>query len=233
MKRILWLFVALVGLLLVACGSDGNESSTGNETDGLPGEAPPVATATPAATAQTPVADLSDRLGEMTLGEDDVPRGYVSLAGMSFDFDTEALGLAVPGGGKAHMVMFSGPGQSETIASMVILLDDASAVEQALGQVDDLTLDQIQSAFGMVGDFGGLKLLDSRQLKVSGVGEKAFGFALMVELPQVGVSNGQWVFFGRDSLLAMVMTMAMGDSTPVDAVLLAELMDAKIDGVLR
>jgi hypothetical protein len=47
------------------------------------------------------------------------------------------------------------------------------------------------------------------------------------------VSNGQWVFFGRDSLLAMVMTMAMGDSTPVDAVLLAELMDAKIDGVLR
>jgi hypothetical protein len=55
----------------------------------------------------------------------------------------------------------------------------------------------------------------------------------MVELPQVGVSNGQWVFFGRGSLLAMVMTMAMGGGAPTDAVLLAEEMDAKIDGVLR
>ena len=233
MKRIPWLLVCAVALFLVACGSDGNESSTGNESDGLPGEAPPVATATPTATAQAPVADLSDRLGEMTLDEDDVPRDYVEMASMSFEYDTKLLGVAGVPRGKAQMAMFSGPGQSETIASMVILLDDASAVEQALSQIDNLTTDQVQDAFGMAGDFGGMKLVDLRQLDVSGLGETAFGFALTMELPQVGVGNGQWVFFGRDSLLAMVMTMAMGDTIPVDAVLLAEVMDDKIDGVLH
>ena len=232
MSRILWLFLALVGLLLVACGSDGDESATEGGIDGLAGQAPPVATATPTATAQAPVADLSDRLDEMVLGAEDVPRGLSSLGSMTFDYDANLLGVVGPQGGKAHMTMFAGPGQQEMVVSMVIVLDDAWAVEQALAQMDSLTVDQIQDAFGMGGNFGSLKLLDSRQLDVSGLGEAAFGFALTVELPQLGVGDGQWVFFGRDSLLAMTMTMAMGGGAPADAVLLAELMDAKIEGVL-
>jgi len=105
-------------------------------------------------------------------------------------------------------------------------------VEQALGQIDTLSTDQIQDAFGMAGNFGGLKLQDLRELDVSGLGEAAFGFALKFELPQLGVGDGQWVFFGRDSLLAMTMTMAMSGGAPADAVSLAEVMDGKIKDVL-
>jgi hypothetical protein len=223
-----------MGLLLAACGSEGGESPSGGETDGVPGEAPPVATATPTATVQVPTdSDWRDRLDEMILGEDDVPAGLSSMGSMGLDYDLKTLGVVGPQGGKAEMAVFAGPDQREIVVSMVILLDDASAVEEALGQIDNLTLDQIRDALNMAGNFGGIKLLDSHQLDVSGLGETAAGFGLTMELPQVGVGDGQWVFFGRDSLLAMVMTMAMGGGTPADAVRLAEVMDAKIRGMLQ
>lgn len=234
MKRILWLFVALVGLLLAACGSEGNESSSESATDGLAGRAPPIVTATPTVAVQVPAdSDLGERLDEIALSEDDVPAGLSQLGSMTFDFDLKLLGMVGPQGGKAHMTIFAGPGQQEMVVSMVILLDGETAVQQALGQIDDLALGEIQDAFGMAGDFGGMRLIDSRQLDVSGLGETAFGFGLTVELPQVGVGDGQWAFFGRDSLLAMVMTMAMGGTTPADAVRLAEVMDTRIEDVLR
>ncbi len=234
MRRILWLLLALVGLLAAACGSESDESASEGEADGLAGRAPPLATVTPTATAtaEVVVGDVSDRLDEMTLDEDDVPRGLSSLGEMTFDYDMNMLGLVGPQGGKAHMTMFAGPGQQEMVVSMVILLDDSAAVEEALAQVDEMSLDQIQDAFGTAGNFGGLKLTDSRVLDVSGLGEAAFGFALRFELPQLGVGDGQWVFFGRGPLLAMSMTMSMGGGAPVDAVPLAETMDGKIKGVI-
>lgn len=233
MRRILWLLLALVALVATACGSDGDESASEGRTDGLAGEAPPVATATATATAEAPAAGLSERLDEMTLDEDDVPRGLSSLGDMTFDYDANLLGVMEPQGGKAHMTMFAGPGQQEMVVSMVILLDDAQAVDQALEQMDELTPEQIQDAVGVAGNFGGLKLVDSRVLDVSGLGEAAFGVALKFELPQLGVGDGQWVFFGRGPLLAMVMTMAMGGGTPAEALPLAGTMDGKIKGVLQ
>jgi len=230
MRRTLWLLLALVGLLAAACGSESNESASEGDVDGLAGRAPPVATVT--GTVEAPAADPSDRLDEMTLDEGDVPRGLTSMGNMTLDYDMNLLGVVGPQGGKAHMTMFAGPGQQEMVVSMVILLDDSAAVEQALEQMDELTTDQIQDAFGMPGNFGGLKLLDSRVLDVSALGEGAFGFAMKFELPQIGAGDGQWAFFGRDSVLAMVMTMATGGGAPADAVPLAEVMDAKIKGVI-
>jgi hypothetical protein len=130
------------------------------------------------------------------------------------------------------MTAFAGPGQQEMVVSMVILLDDPAAVEQALEQMEEMSLDQIQDALGMAGSLGGLKLLDSRVLDVSGLGEAAFGFALTVEMPQLGVGDGQWAFFGRGPLLAMAMTLSMGGGAPADAVPLAEAMDARIKDVI-
>lgn len=166
------------------------------------------------------------------LGGKAVPRGLSPLRSMTFDYDASLLGVVGSEASKAHMTMFAGPGQQETVMSVVILLDDASAVEQALAQMENLTVDQIQATFGMPGNFGGPKLRDSRQLDVSDLGETAFGFALTFELPQAGVGDGQWVFFGRDSLLAITVTVAMDGVAPVDAVLMAELMDDKIKGEL-
>ena len=232
MRRILWLLLALVGLLAAACGSDSYESASEGDVDGLAGRAPPVATVASTATAEGSVGDLSDRLDEMTLDEDDVPRGLTPLGDMTLDYDMNLLGVVGPQGGKAHMTTFAGPGQQEMVVSMVILLDDPAAVEQALEQMEEMSLDQIQDALGMAGSFGGLKLLDSRVLDVSGLGEAAFGFALTAELPQLGVGAGQWAFFGRGPLLAMAMTLSMGGSAPADAVPLAEAMDGKIRGLI-
>jgi hypothetical protein len=257
MKRILWLFLALLALLLAACGSGDEESTSELERDGLEGQAPPVAesnhvdgdgdtvgeaidaTASPAATpevptatAEAPASDLSDRLDEMTLDEDDVPRGLSSMGNMTLDYDMETLGLTELGSAKAHMAMFAGPGQMEMVVSMVILLDDAEAVEQALEQTDKLSAEQIQDAFGMMDDFGGLELQDLRVLDVSSLGEDAFGLAMKLEMPQLGVADMQMVFFGRDSVMAMAMTMAMSGGAAADAVPLAEVMDAKIKDVL-
>ena len=232
MNRILWLLLGLVALVLAACGSDGDGDVSGSATDGLAGRAPPLATGAAAVTAMASVSDLSDRLDVMTLDKDDVPRGLSPLRSMTFDYDASLLGVVGSEASKAHMTMFAGPGQQETVMSVVILLDDASAVEQALAQMENLTVDQIQATFGMPGNFGGPKLRDSRQLDVSDLGETAFGFALTFELPQAGVGDGQWVFFGRDSLLAITVTVAMDGVAPVDAVLMAELMDDKIKGEL-
>ena len=245
MMRFLWLFLAVVGLLAAACGSDSDERASESETDGLAGRAPPVATMTATGTAEAPlvatvtatadeepVEDLSDRLDEMTLDEDDVPRGLSSMGDMTLDYDMNLLGVAGSQGGKAHMTMFAGPGQKEMVVSMVILLDDAKAVEQALDQMDEMTVGEIQEGFGMAEDLGGLELLDWRPLDVSGLGDAGFGFALTFELPQLGAGDGQWVFFGRGPLLAMTMTTSMGGGVPAHAVMLAEAMDGKIKDVI-
>jgi hypothetical protein len=246
MKRILWLFLALLALLLAACGSGDEESASDLEKDGLEGQAPPVATGmptatpevptataeAPTATAEAPAGDLSDRLDEMTLDEDDVPRGLSHLGEMTLDYDMETLGLAEFGSAKAHMTMFAGAGQQEMVVSMVILLDDAEAVEEALKQTDELSAEQIQDAFGMMDDFGGMELEDLRVLDVSSLGDDAFGLAMTIEMAQLGAADMQMVFFGRDSVMAMAMTMGMEGGAAADAVPLAETMDAKIEGVL-
>ena len=246
MKKILWLSLTLLALLLAACGSGDDESTSELERDGLAGQAPPVATGMPTATPEAPTTtpeaptataealagDLSDRLDEMTLDEDDVPRGLSYIGDMNLDYDMETLGLAGFGSAKAHMSMFAGAGQQEMVVSMVILLDDAEAVEQALGQVDEMSADQIQDAMGMAGDLGGLELKDLRVLDVSSLGEAAFGVAMTIEMPALGASDMQMVFFGRDSIMAMAMTMGMSGGVAADAVPLAEVMDAKIKDVL-
>jgi hypothetical protein len=231
--RVLWLLMALVGLVAAACGADSDDSASDGVTDGLAGRAPPVATVTATgAAAEEAVGDLSDRLGEMTLDEDDVPRGLSPLRNTAFDYDASLLGVVGSETSKAHMTMFAGPGQQEMVMSVVILLDDASAVEQALAQMENLTADQIQDTFGVPGNIGGPKLRDSRQLDVSDLGETAFGLALTFELPQLGTGDGQWVFFGRGPLLAMTMTVAMDGVAPADAVTLAEVTDRKIKDVI-
>jgi hypothetical protein len=246
MRRILWLSLALLALLLAACSSGDEESTSELERDGLEGQAPPVATSTATATTEaTPVAtvtsiatteapagDLSDRLDEMTLDEDDVPRGLTPMGEMTLDYDMDTLGLAGLGSGKAHMNMFAGAGQQEMVVTMVILLEDSWAVEQALAEMDKVSADQIEDAFGMMGDFGGLQYEDLRELDVSDLGEAAFGLAIRFELPQIGAGEGQWVFFGRGSVLGMVMTMGMSGGAAADAVPLAEVMDAKIKDVI-
>jgi hypothetical protein len=243
MRNIVWICLTVPALLLAACGAGDDESARDLETDGLAGEAPPAATGLATAKAEAevlatstpaeaPAVDVSERLDEMTLEKEDVPRGLTPMGEMTLDYDMETMGLSGIGNGKAHMTMFAGPGQQEMVVSMVILLEDSWAAERALEQMDEASTEQIQGALDMMGDFGGLEVQDLRELDVSSLGKGAFGVAMAFDLPQVGVMDAQWVFFVRDSLLAMTMTMAMDGSAAADAVALAGVMNAKISDVI-
>ena len=85
----------------------------------------------------------------------------------------------------------------------------------------------------MVGAYADVALLDTRELDVSGLGDRAYGLGLTMEMLQVGTMDAEMVFFGEGPLLVMAMTMAMGGGAAVDVVSLAETMADKIDAVVQ
>jgi hypothetical protein len=249
MKRFLGAAVLVAALALaVGCGSGGGEEQPaggmGGGGDAQEGQAPPAAEsirvdsdgdtvdeAMEATTSVTPSAasDLREHMGELVLGEDDVPGGFSSLGSMDFDFGLDFLDMPSPQGVAAHMSMFATPESEDMIVSMVILMEDDTALQEAFSQIDDLSIEEMQDAFDMVGAYADVMLLDTRELDVSGLGDRAYGLGLTMEVPQVGAMDSEMVFFGEGPLLAMAMTMAMGGDAAVDVVSLAEAMADKIE----
>jgi hypothetical protein len=119
------------------------------------------------------------------------------------------------------------------IVSMVILMEDDTALQEAFSQIDDLSIEELQKAFNMVGAYSQVTLLDSRELDVSGLGDRAYGLGLTMEMPQVGVMDCEMVFFGEGPLLGMAMTMAMRGGTAADVVPLAKTMADKIEAAVQ
>ena len=233
MRRFVGAAVLLTALALAAaCGSGGGEEQVADGTGGgggaQEGQAPPAAESSPSA-----AADLREQLGELVLGEDDVPAGFSSLGSMNLDLGLDFLDLPAPQGMAAHMSMFDTPESEDIIVSMVILMEDDTALEEAFSQIDDLSGEQLQEAFSMVGAQTDMALLDTRELDVSGLGDRAYGLGLTIEVPYVGTMDSEMVFFGEGPLLAVAMTMTMGGGTAVDAVSLAETMADKIEAAVQ
>jgi hypothetical protein len=193
----------------------------------------PTAAATPTAESVPAAPDLQEQLGELVLGEDDVPVGFSSLGSMDLDFGLDFLDMPSVQGMTAHMSLFATPESEDMIVSMVILMEDDTALDEAFSQIDDLDIEEIQDAFDMVGAYADVALLDTRELDVSGLGDRAYGLGLTMEVLQVGTMDAEMVFFGEGPLLAMAMTMAMGGGAAVDAVSLAETMADKIEDVVQ
>lgn len=239
--------------LAVACGSGGGEEQPAAGMGGggaQEGQAPPAAESirvdtdgdtideliepTAAATpelAPSPAADLREHMGELVLSEDDVPVGFSSLGSMDLDLDLDFLDMPSPQGVAAHMSMFATPESEDMIVSMVMLMEDDTALQEAFSQIDDLSIEELQDAFDMVGAYADVTLLDSRELDVSGLGDRAYGLGLTVDVAQVGAMDSEMVFFGDGPLLAVAMTMAMGGGAAVDVVSLAETMADKIEAL--
>jgi hypothetical protein len=242
MKRFLAAVALMTVLALVlACGSGGGgqpAADIGASPEREEGQAPPVATPTATPTAEsTPsaAAGLAEELDELVLGEGDVPVDFSSLGSMDFDFDLDFLDLPLPQGMTAHMSMFATPDSQDMIISMVILMEDDTALEEAFSQIDNLSPEEeeMEEAFSMFGDYSGLTLLDTRELDVSGLGDQAYGLGLTMEMPQVGVMDCEMVFFGEGSVLGITMTMAMRGGTAVDVVPLAQTMADKIEAAVQ
>ena len=240
MKRFLAAVVLVTALALaVACGSGGGEgqpaADIGASPDREEGQAPPAATptATPTAESTPSAVGLREEMGELVLSEGDVPTGFSSLGSMSLDLDLDFLGLPVPQGVAAHMSMFSAPESEDMIVSMVILMEDDTALQEAFSQIDDLSIEELQKAFNMMGAYSQVTFLDTRKLDVSALGDRAYGLGLTVEVPQVGTMDSEMVFFGEGPVLGMTMTMAMGGGTAIDVVPLAKTMADKIEAAVQ
>ena len=263
MKRFLAAVVLVTALAVTAaCGSGGGEEQPagdmgggmGGGGDAQEGRAPPAAeslrvdtdgdtivdladateVATPTAES-VPLAaeDLPEHLEELVLSEDDVPVDFSSLGSMGMDFDLDFLDMPTPQGMGAHMSIFATSESEDMIVSMVILMEDDTALDEAFSQIDDLSIEEMQNAFNMVGAYADVALLDTRELDVSGLGDRAYGLGLKMEVLQMGTMDTEMVFFGEGPLLAMAMTMAMGGGAAVDVVSLAETMADKIDDVIQ
>lgn len=233
MKRFLAAVVLVTALALAAaCGSGGSEEQPADGMGGgggaQEGQAPPTAESIPST-----AADLREHMGELVLGEDDVPVDFSSLGSMGLDYAFDFLDMPSPQGMAAHMSMFATPESEDMIVSMVILMEDDTALDEALSQIDDLSIEEMQNAFNMVGAYADVALLDTRELDVSGLGDRAYGLGLTMEVLQVGAMDTEMVFFGEGPLLAMVMTTAMSGDTAVDVVSLAETMADKIEDVVQ
>ena len=239
--------------LAAACGSGGGEEQPagdmGGGGDAQEGQAPPTAepirvdtdgdtidataVATPTAESVPAASDLQEQLGELVLGEDDVPAGFSSLGSMGLDFALDFLDMPTPQGMAAHMSMFATSESEDMIVSMVILMEDDTALHEAFSEIDDLNIEELQEAFGMVGAYTDVILLDTRELDVSGLGDNAYGLGLTMEVPHVGTMDSEMAFFGEGSLLAVAMTMTMGGDAAVDVVSLAETMADKIEAAVQ
>ncbi len=247
MMKFLWAIVLVTVLALAAsCGSDGGG-------DVQEGEAPPLAesirvdmdgntiddlaeaipVATPTADSSPEASGLQDQMGDLVLSEDDVPAGFSAMGDMDMDMDFDLLGLPTPQGMAAHMSIFSTPEGEDMIVSMVILMDDDTAFEEAFSQIDDMSIEEIQDAFDMVGVYSDVTLLDTRELDVSGLGDKAYGLGMTVEMAQMGTMDTEMVFFGEGSLMAVAMTMAMDGGAAVDVLPLAKAMADKIEAAVQ
>jgi len=253
MKRFLGATVLVTALALAAaCGSGGDEeqppAGMGGGGGAQEGQAPPMAEsirvdtdgdtvdeAIEATAPATPSAasDLREYVGELVLGEGDVPAGFSSLGSIDLDFDFDFLDMPSPQGVAAHMSMFATPESEDMIVSMVILMEDDTALQEAFSQIDDLSIEELQDAFSMAGAYADVMLLDTRELDVSSLGDRAYGLGLTVEVSQVGAMDSEMVFFGEGPLLAVAMTMTMGGDAAVDVVSLAETMADKIEAVVQ
>jgi len=254
MKRFLASVALMTMLALVlACGSGGGEKQPAGDTgDAQQGQAPPMAvdtdgdtvsdlmeaTAVATLTAEpspSPASGLQEQMGELVLSEGDVPAGFSSLGSMELNFDLDFLNLPLPKGMTAHMSMFATPESKDMIISMVILMEDDTLLEEAFSQIDNLSAEEMEKAFGMFGDYSGLglTLLDTRELDVSALGDQAYGLGMTMEMPQVGVMDSEMVFFGEGPVLAVAMTMAMGGGTAADSVPLAQTMADKIEAAVQ
>ena len=241
MKR----FLAAVALMTVlalalACGSGGGGGQPAADIGASPereeGQAPPAATSAATPTAEptaSAAAGLAEELDELVLGEDDVPLDFSSLGSMSLDLGLDFLDLPLPQGMTAHMSMFATPDSQDMIISMVILMEDDTLLEEAFSQIDNLSPEEMEKAFSMFGDYSQLTLLDTRELDVSDLGDRAYGLGLTMEMPQVGVMDCEMVFVGEGSVLAVAMTMAMRGGTAVDVVPLAQTMADKIEAAVQ
>jgi hypothetical protein len=257
MKIFLGATVLVMGLALIAaCGSGGGEEKPGAGIGGgaQEGQAPPAAesirvdsdgdtvdevadaTAVARPTAESvpsAPADLGEQMGELVLSEDDVPADFSSLGSMDIDFAFDFLDMPAPQGVTAYMSMFATSESEEMIVSMAVLMEDDTALDEAFSQIDDLGIEELQDAFDMMGAYADMNLLDTRELDVSGLGDRAYGLGLTMEMAQVGTMDSEMVFFSEGPLLAMAMTMAMGGGAAVDAVSLAETMADKIEDAVQ
>jgi hypothetical protein len=177
---------------------------------------------------------LQEQIDELVLGESDVPPGFHTLLSTDMDPFLDFLEQPIPEGTAAYMSMLLDPDTKEMIYSMVILMQDEGAVEECFSKKHDVNIEKMDEAFNMMSDDQrlGQTRLDTRDLDVSALGEQAYGLGTTTEMPDAVILDQEVVFFGKGSVVGMIVTAAV-DDTAAHAVPLAQTMAEKIEAALQ
>ena len=107
-------------------------------------------------------------------------------------------------------------------------------MEKAFSDKVDLDIEEVDEAFNMVSEDQrlGQTRLDTRELDVSALGERAYGLGFTTEMADGRVLDQEIVAFGRESVVGVIMTGALDGAAP-DAVPLAQTMADKIQAASR
>ena len=130
------------------------------------------------------------------------------------------------------MSIFADDMGEDMIVSMVIYLEDGDEVSKALNEAEDLSFEEMEEVFDMMGGFLEMELIDTREIDVSHLGDGGFGFGMTLEMAELGTMDSEYAVWGDGPVMAVVMTMAMDGGSTADVVPLAEIMADKIDAVL-
>jgi hypothetical protein len=239
--RILALVMAtiLAAVCLAACGGDGEEKApdeaagAGEATAAAPAQGTEEATPTSVAEEEPTASDIAGRLDEIVLGEEDVPGGLNEMMSTSMDMDFDFLPEAAAGEGTAYISMLAGDAMEDIIMSMAFYLEDSDEVAKALDEMEDMSVDELEDAFGLLGGLAGMEVVDTREIDMSSLGHGGFGFGITLKVEELGTMHGEYAFFGDGPVMAMVVTMAMGGGDAADVLPLARTMADKIEAVLQ
>lgn len=256
MKKLALLAVLLGGLILAAAcgGGDNGDGAAPGTPDGevtptaaADGEATPTAAATEEATptaaateGATPTAgadeepadsDVAGRLDELVLEAEDVPGGFNELMSMDIDMDLGFLPEAATGESVAYMSVFLDTAGEDIIVSMAFYMEDGEEPGEALAEMEDMPIEDLQEALGMMGAFGDMEFVDAWEIDVPGLGEASFGLGMTLDVSGVGTMDAQFAIWGEGPVMGIVATMAVGGSA-MDVLPVAEIMADKITAAL-
>ncbi len=239
--RILALAMAtiLAIVCLAACGGSGEEKAAeeaaggGEATAAAPAEGTEEATPTSVAEEEAAASDIAGRLDEIVLGEEDVSGGLNEMMSMSMDMDYDFLAEAGAGEGAAYMSMLADDAGEDIIMSMAFYLEDSDEVGKALDEIQDMSVDELEDAFGLLGGLAGMEVVDTREIDVSSLGDGGFGLGMTLEIEGLGTMDAEYAFFGDGPVMAMVVTVAMGGGEAADVLPVAKTMADKIEAVLE
>lgn len=236
-KKLLFLSAALALLVVVACGGgadDGGSEAQGQAPDTVTTAEPTETASTVATPAMDGISGVEERLPDMVLTGEDVPSGYQSTGGTTYETDVSAYtDLPYLGVAKVYSIAYTDFGTGSTVGSAVYLFEDGAPSGERLAVLRTAEPKDLASGFSVVPGIAGQKAKNIRELDASDLGDNGFGVAFRVNLGPGANLDAGMILFVDDPVLGVVWaTQRPGNIDEALLRTLAERLEARIDAVV-